>query len=154
MAMAQDGMLPAALARTNRRGVPWVSVVCCGLAWALALGLPFERLIAIDLILYGSSLMLEFVALVVLRIREPRLTRPFKVGNFACACLLGVGPALLIAYALWVSRQDKLWPESATFGSIPALGFAVIVALMGPVLYVLVAAPLARVRRRLAAAAD
>ena len=154
MAMAEDGMLPEALGRTNRRGVPWVSVVCCGMAWALALGLPFERLIAIDLILYGSSLMLEFVALVVLRIREPKLTRPFKAGNFVCACLLGVGPAVLIAYALWVSREVKLWPESATFGSIPALGFAIIVALLGPMLYWLVAAPLARVRSRLAAAAD
>lgn len=154
MAMAEDGMLPAALGRTNRRGVPWVSVICCGLAWALALGLPFERLIAIDLILYGSSLMLEFVALVVLRMREPKLTRPFRAGNLACACLLGVGPALLIGYALWVSRQEKLLPESPTFGSIPALGFAVAVALLGPVLYFLIAAPLARVRRRLAAAAD
>ena len=47
---------------------------CCfaALAWALALKLNFERLISIDLILYGSSLLLEFVALVVLRLREPR----------------------------------------------------------------------------------
>ena len=80
------------VARRNSRGVPWVSVLLCGLAWALALKLPFERLISIDLILYGSSLLLEFVALVVLRIREPKLERPFKAGNLAFACLLGVGP--------------------------------------------------------------
>ena len=152
MAMAQDGMLPSALAKLNRRGVPWVSVLLCGLAWALALKLPFERLISIDLIFYGSSLMLEFVALVVLRIREPKLARPFKAGNFACACLLGVGPAVLIGYALWVSRADKLLPESATLGSVPALGFAVVVAMLGAPMYWLVAAPLSRLR--LAAAAD
>jgi amino acid transporter len=152
MAMAQDGMLPAPLAWRNRRGVPWVSVILCGIAWALALKLPFERLIAIDLIFYGSSLMLEFVALAVLRIREPKLTRPFRAGNFACACLLGVGPAVLIGYALWVSRAEKLLPESETFGSIPALGFAVAVALLGTPMYWLVAAPLARLRLRLAAA--
>ena len=74
-------MLPRVLARRNRRGVPWVSVLFCGLAWALALKLPFERLISIDLILYGSSLLLEFVALAVLRFREPELDRPFKAGN-------------------------------------------------------------------------
>ena len=118
MAMAEDGMLPRVLARRNGRGVPWVSVLLCGLAWALALKLPFERLISIDLILYGSSLLLEFVALAVLRLREPHLQRPFKAGNMAFACLLGVGPAALIAYALWVSRDEKI------IGTTSALLFA------------------------------
>ncbi len=118
LAMAEDGMLPRFIARRNRRGVPWVSVMLCGLAWALALRLPFERLISIDLILYGSSLLLEFIALVVLRIREPQLERPFRAGNLAVACLLGVGPAALIAYALYASRGEKL------IGSISAPAFA------------------------------
>ena len=145
MAMAEDGLLPRVVARRNRRGVPWVSVLLCGLAWALALKLPFERLISIDLILYGSSLLLEFVALVVLRIREPNLARPFKAGNLAIACLLGAGPAALIGYALWASRAEKL------FGTTSALLFAVAVGLLGPVLYWVTTAPL--VRRRLAASA-
>jgi amino acid transporter len=140
MAMAEDGMLPRVVARRNSRGVPWVSVLLCGLAWALALRLPFDRLISIDLILYGSSLLLEFVALVVLRIREPHLARPFKAGNLAFACLLGVGPAALIGYALYASRAEKL------MGSVSALLFAVVVGLLGPVLYWLTAAPLARRR--------
>lgn len=138
MAMAEDGMLPRALARRSRRNVPWVSVLACGLAWALALKLPFERLISIDLILYGSSLLLEFVALVVLRLREPGLTRPFKAGNLGFACLLGVGPAVLIGYALYVSRDEKI------IGSLSALAFAGAVALAGPILYLLTAAITAR----------
>jgi amino acid transporter len=138
MAMAEEGMLPRALARRNSRGVPWVSVLLCGLAWALALKLPFERLISIDLILYGSSLLLEFVALAVLRIREPNLERPFKAGNLAFACLLGVGPAVLIGYALYASRNEKL------FGTTSALLFASVVGLLGPALYWLTAAPLLR----------
>ena len=137
MAMADDGMLPRALARRNSRGVPWVSVLLCGAAWALALKLPFERLISIDLILYGSSLLLEFVALIVLRIREPRLERPFKAGNLAVACALAVGPTALIGYALWASRDEKL-------GSTSALLFALGVALLGPILYWLIAVPRAR----------
>ncbi len=138
LAMAEDGMLPRFFARRNRRGVPWVSVMLCGLAWALALRLPFERLISIDLILYGSSLLLEFVALVVLRIREPELERPFKAGNLAFASLLGAGPAALIAYALYASRGEKL------MGSISAPAFAAAVALLGPLLYWLTAVPRAR----------
>jgi amino acid transporter len=145
MAMAEDGMLPAVFARKNRRNVPWVSILFCGTAWALALWLPFERLISIDLILYGSSLLLEFVALVVLRLREPHLDRPFKAGNLAFACSLGVGPAVLIVFALYASRDEKV------MGSVSALFFAVVVALLGCVFYWFTAAP--RVRRRIAAAA-
>src|SRR5579863_4035882 len=82
IAMAADGMLPRIFERRNRRGVPWVSVVFCGLGWALALSLPFEKLISIDLILYGTSLILEFLALIALRLREPDLPRPFQAGSF------------------------------------------------------------------------
>ena len=140
MAMAEDGMLPSAFARRNRRGVPWVSVLLCGLAWALALKLPFERLISIDLILYGTSLMLEFVALIVLRIREPEMKRPFRAGNLPFACALSVGPAVLLGYAIYAARGEKL------MGSVSALLFAVVVALLGPLLYWLTAVPLARRR--------
>ena len=147
MAMAEEGMLPLVVARRNNRGVPWVSVVLCGLAWGLALKLPFERLISIDLILYGSSLLLEFVALVVLRIREPKLVRPFKAGNLAVTCLLGAGPAALIGYALYASRDEKI------AGSFSALLFACGVGLLGPLLYWATALPLAR-RRLAAQAAD
>jgi len=143
MAMAEEGMLPKVVARRNSRGVPWVSVVLCGLSWALALQLPFTKLISIDLILYGSSLLLEFVALVVLRIREPKLERPFKAGNLAIASLLGVGPALLIGYALYASRDEKL------IGTTSALLFSFGVALLGPILYWATALPISR--RRLAA---
>ena len=132
LAMAQDGMIPQPLARyvtlRNSRGVPYISVLLCALAWALALKLPFERLISIDLILYGASLILEFVALVVLRLREPHLTRPFRAGNLAVATALGVGPTVLIGYALFASRDEKVGPLSAAL-------FALLVALVGPLLY-------------------
>jgi amino acid transporter len=146
MAMAEDRMLPRVVARVNQRGVPWVSVLLCGLAWALALKLPFERLISIDLILYGASLLLEFVALVVLRVREPNLERPFKAGNLAFACALGVGPAALIGYALYASRKDEIVP------GFSAILFAVLVACVGPVLYWITS--LGRNRRLAATAAD
>ncbi len=150
MAMAEDGMLPSFVARRNNSNVPWVSVLLCGLGWALALNLKFERLISIDLILYGSSLLLEFVALVVLRIREPNLPRPFKAGNLAFAVSLGIGPAVLICYALFASRGEQI---SLARTSISALLFSVVVGLLGPILYWLTGRPLSR-RRLAAASAD
>jgi amino acid transporter len=140
MAMAEDGMLPRVLAKRNRRGAPWVSVLACGTAWALALKLPFERLISIDLILYGGSLLLEFVALAALRVREPELPRPFRAGNTATAFLLGVGPAALIGYALYAARGEKL------VGSISAMGLAAAVGCLGPLLYWMTAGARSRMR--------
>jgi amino acid transporter len=128
-AMAKDGLLPRALALRWANGVPWVSVLACSLGWALALGLSFERLISIDLVLYGAALVLEFVALVVLRVKEPGLLRPFMVpGGLLTAIAIGVGPTLLIAFALWAARGERV-------AGLPALVFAAIVAAAGPVVY-------------------
>jgi amino acid transporter len=128
-ALAEDGMLPPALKRKTSSGVPWLSVVLCSIAWALALGLSFERLISIDLVLYGAALLLEFIALIVLRVKEPALTRPFKVpGGMRGAIAVGVPPALLIGFALWAARGERI-------AGLPALIFAVIVAATGPAIY-------------------
>jgi amino acid transporter len=109
--------------------VPWVSVLLCAAAWGLAVQMTFERLISIDLVLYGTALLLEFVALVVLRIKEPEMLRPFRVpGGTPGAVLAGVGPAALIAYALWAARGERVM-------GIPALAFAAIVGVCGPLVY-------------------
>ncbi len=128
-ALANEGLLPAGLRRTTRQGVPWVSVLVCGGLWAAALRFSFERLISIDLVLYGAALLLEFVALVILRVREPGLARPFRVpGGTAGAVLAGIGPAALIVFALWAARGERV-------AGMPALVFAALVGAAGPVVY-------------------
>jgi amino acid transporter len=128
-ALAEDGYLPKVLTLRTQAGVPWVSVLFCAGAWALALGMTFERLISIDLVLYGASLVLEFVALVVLRVKEPEMVRPFRIpGGTAGAVVAGVGPTVLIGYALWAARDERVL-------GVPALGFAAGVGVAGWVVY-------------------
>jgi amino acid transporter len=128
-AMAKDGLGPKALTRVTTRGVPWVSVIACSVAWALALSFTFERLISIDLVLYGGALVLEFVALIVLRVREPQLARPFRVpGGLSGVLALAAGPVALIAFALWAARGEHV-------AGMNALLFAAIVAAAGPLVY-------------------
>jgi amino acid transporter len=142
-ALAEEGLLPKVVALKTKAGVPWVSVTLCSVGWALALKMSFERLISIDLVLYGAALVLEFVALVVLRVKEPGLVRPFRVpGGLWGATAMGVGPALLIAFALWAARGERV-------AGLPALGFAGIVAAAGPAVY-LAARALSRVWRKAA----
>jgi len=114
--------------------------VLCGLAWGLALKLPFERLISIDLILYGSSLLLEFVALAVLRVREPNLGAAIQGRQF-CRCLPagrwsgGVDRLCTLCLA---GREDHRHNFRAAFRAWRGTA--------GPVLYWATAAPLARRR--------
>jgi amino acid transporter len=130
-ALAEENLLPKVVARTTEAGVPWVSVLLCSTAWALALGLSFERLISIDLVLYGAALLLEFVALVVLRVKEPDLHRPFKVPcGLWGAVAMGVGPTVLICFALWAAKGERV-------AGLPALAFAGIIAAIGPLAYLL-----------------
>jgi amino acid transporter len=96
--------------------------------WAFCLGLGFERLVTLDIILYGASLMLEFVTLVVLRIREPELKREFRVpGGLAGAVLVGVFPLLLLGLAVVHGGSETvLGMNGLVFGIvIITAGFAV-----------------------------
>ncbi|HYA94683.1 MAG TPA: APC family permease [Terriglobales bacterium] len=129
MAMAQDGLLPRPLARTSRRtGVPWVSILACAVAWSLSLGLGFERLIELDVMLAGLSIVLEFAAFIVLRVREAEMPRPFRVpGGLAGAVLIAILPSLLLGAA--VARNVS--EQGVTRGLL--LGLALVAA--GPTLY-------------------
>src|SRR6185437_12731304 len=71
-------------------------------------------------LLYGASLALEFVALVVLRLREPDLPRPFRVpGGLLGAVAVGVAPVLLLGFSVVRSGSERIWGMSSfAFGAI------------------------------------
>ena len=130
LVMARDGLLPRIFARVHpKTGVPWVSILACAAGWALCLGLGFERLITLDIILYGGGLLLEFIALVALRIREPELPRPFRVpGGLAGAAVAGVFPAMLLVLSVIRGEREEV------FG-MNGLVFAVVIILAGFAVY-------------------
>jgi amino acid transporter len=121
LAMAGEGMLPKFFAKTsNRTNAPWVAILVCASGWALCLGLGFQRLITLDIMLYGASLMLEFITLVVLRIREPHLKRAFRVpGGLTGAVLAGLFPLALLVLAVFKSGSETvLGINGLLFGAI------------------------------------
>jgi amino acid transporter len=138
--LAEDGYLPRIFARRHpSTDAPTFSILACAVCWTAALTLGFDRLVELDVLLYGGSLMLEFAALTALRRREPALARPFRVpGGIPGTVLLAAGPLALLSVALVQNRGEKL-------GSVDALVFGAAVAAAGPVLYL-------AARRRAAAA--
>jgi len=121
LAMAQDGMLPGVFAKLHHRSrAPWVAIVACAVGWGLCLGLGFARLVTLDILLYGFSLMLEFAALAVLRFREPDLPRPFRIpGGLFGAIAVGIPPMLLLGFSIVRSQTEQvLGMSSFAFGMI------------------------------------
>jgi amino acid transporter len=131
MVLAEDGLLPAPLAiRDARTGAPVVSILVCSVAWAGSLLLGFDRLVELDVLIYGCALLFSFIALVRLRVKEPELPRPFRVpGGLFGASILGVGPMLLVALGFWrghfheAAAEDKLVAALlvALFGAGPVI---------------------------------
>ncbi|MEY2413857.1 MAG: hypothetical protein QOD84_2463 [Acidobacteriaceae bacterium] len=121
LAMAQDGMLPKVFAKLQpKTRAPWVAIVVCAMGWAMCLGLGFARLVTIDILLYGSSLTLEFIALIVLRIREPELPRAFRVpGGLFGAIAVGIAPIALLGFSVVRSETEQvLGMSSFAFGML------------------------------------
>jgi len=148
LAMAQDGMLPQIFAKQGAKTrAPWVAIVVLAVCWAGCLGLGFERLITIDILIYGLSLVLELVALVALRIREPELARPFRVpGGMTGVLAVGIFPTMLLSLAAVKGGDERiLGMSSLMFGLIlVAAGFVVYAAMV--VVKRAMPAPLAQVR--------
>ena len=130
LVMTEDGFLPKIFARRHPKSdAPWVAIVFCAIGWTASLSLGFERLVILDVLLTGLSIILEFCALVALRVREPELHRPYRVpGGLVGSVLIGVGPLALMIAALARNRTEQIGSTSAL-----AIGFAFILA--GPVLY-------------------
>jgi amino acid transporter len=130
--MAEDGYLPRIFTRRDARtGAPWVAILVCAVFWAICFPLGFEKSLLLDVLLTGSSILLEFWALVALRVREPNLARPFRVpGGLAGAVAVGIPPLALMIAAFARNRAELVGATNEL-----AIGLAVIVA--GVALYFL-----------------
>ncbi len=131
-AMAADGWYPKFFAKTDpETGVPTNAlVVCCAIA-ALFAALPFGNLVVINILFYSSELFLEFVALIVLRFKEPDLERPFKIaGGVPVLIVLTLAP---MSFALTVAFATLSDPET----DLRQLGLVVAGMISGVVFYYL-----------------
>jgi len=112
--LGEDGYLPKAFTKKNAAGAPWVSTVACAIAWALCLTLSFVKLIVLDVLLTGLSILLQFAALAALRIREPGLLRPFRIpGGTVVAVCLGIPPLGLLVLTALRNQIEPIGPINA-----------------------------------------
>jgi len=79
----------------------------------------FDALLEIDVFIYSAGLLLEFVALVVLRYKQPALERGYRIpGGKPVVWLVAIVPALLIAAAFAGKLKGDLSPLWITIAAL------------------------------------
>ena len=129
--MAMDGLLPAALARTDARGTPRVAVLFAAVCYSLFMLLPFGSLVIADVLLYSLALMLELASLIVLRVREPELRGAFRIPlGTAPVAVLALFPFSVLVLVVGLSFADGEY-------GLPAVTGAAVAIALGPLCYTL-----------------
>ncbi len=100
--MADDQLLPAKLHIVHPKfKTPYVSIIVCSAVVSVMILWTFADLLIIDVTVYGAALFLEFISLIVLRIKAPEEYRPFKIPlNIAGLCIMLLLPVGVFVIAL------------------------------------------------------
>ncbi len=114
--MACDGWLPKILTKISPdTAVPKVAVICFCTLTAIFIALPLGSLAVIQCLTYAAALTLEFLALIVLRLRQPHAEHGFRIPGgwwgMAYVCLTPFAFAALVVYATlrdWRSFPGQL----------------------------------------------
>ena len=126
--MAVDGLLPAALARTDARGTPRNGVIAAAVVYSVFVLIPFGELLIADVLLYAYALMLEFGALIALRRKEPDLRGAFRIpGGRGFVIALASVPLGVLAFVMGVSFRDGQYGLPAVLGALAASGAGLLV---------------------------
>jgi amino acid transporter len=127
--MGEDGYLPRVLFKTHRKyGTPWVSLVVSSAIYSVFILGPFQSLVVVDVTIYAFALLLEFAALVVLRVKEPGMERPYRIpGGWLGIFLVVIFPLAIIVFAVYNQVLEE--------GFLKSVGLAAAFLATGPILY-------------------
>ncbi len=126
--MARDGLMPRWMTSINKGGTPTAPLLLCtATVVALVFSGSFETLVAIASFLFVAVYLSGFTALFVLRVREPELSRPFKMWGYPWT-----NAGVLLASATFLVLSVVADPKDAFFTlvmialSYPVYFFAVV----------------------------
>jgi APA family basic amino acid/polyamine antiporter len=133
-AMARDGLMPRWMTFINKGGTPTAPLLLCtAAAVALVLSGSFETLIAVASFLYVAVYLSGFSALFALRMREPELSRPFKMWGYPWTNLgVFVASAIFLLLSVVADPKDAFFTLVMVALSYPVYFFAVMRSRQGP----------------------
>ncbi|KAL1370724.1 hypothetical protein HN51_000943 [Arachis hypogaea] len=101
LGMAERAMLPEFFNKRSRYGTPLIGILFSASGVILLSWLSFQEIVAAENFLYCFGMILEFIAFVVLRIKQPNAPRPYKIpGGTAGMIIMCIPPTILICVVL------------------------------------------------------
>jgi APA family basic amino acid/polyamine antiporter len=120
--VARDGLAPRTATRVNAGGTPTVALIASALVSVafLATG-TFQSVIAVAAFFFVADYALSFLAVFVLRRREPGTPRPFRaLGHPWTTGLVLVGSLAFLVSAAVSDTRNSLWSLAVLAASYPA----------------------------------
>ena len=110
LGMAERGMLPEFFNKRSRHGTPLIGILFSASGVILLSWLSFQEIVAAENFLYCFGMILEFIAFILLRIKHPNASRPYKiVGGTAGAIFICIPPTILICVVLFFSSLKVMF---------------------------------------------
>jgi len=109
--VSRDGIGPRLATAVNQGGTPTVSLVASALVSLLFLATgTFESVIAVAAFFFVADYALSFLAVFVLRRREPAASRPYRaIGHPRTTGLVFVGSIAFLISAIASDTRNSLW---------------------------------------------
>ena len=128
--LAEDNYLPKAITKLHPKyGTPWVAILVSAVFYTFLSFQSFKGLAILDVIVYSCAILIEFMALVLLRYREPLLDRPFRIpGGKTVVLLVALAPALVVSFAIYNQIHEE---------GMSAFWLSIIALATGPLVYLI-----------------
>jgi APA family basic amino acid/polyamine antiporter len=120
-AISRDGFFLTRAATVSTGGTPRIALLFTSIVSMLLVATgTFERTIAIAAVFFVANYALTYLALIVLRRREPHLERPFRAWGYPWTPLIVlVGSILFLAGAIVSDTGNSLYALAILAASVP-----------------------------------
>jgi basic amino acid/polyamine antiporter, APA family len=122
LAIGRDGLFTQRAAQVGAGGTPRVALLLSAAAAAVFIASgKFEDIIAVSAILVAAMYSVNYVAVIVLRIREPQMVRPFRAWGYPVTTILVLtGSLLFLVAAVHDDPRSAGWAFALLAAAVPA----------------------------------
>jgi amino acid transporter len=126
-ALAEDGMFPKWFVKVHPKyGTPWIAIIFVGIIFTIFATNAFAFLVVADVFLQCIVIVMEFIALWILRKKNPKFPRTRIPGGMFGLILCTAAPFLVIGLAVYSQFAEE---------GLSSLGWALGLAAIGLILY-------------------
>lgn len=110
LGMGERGMLPQVFAIRSKYGTPVLGILCSATGVILLSWMSFQEIVEVLNYLYCLGMLMEFAAVIWLRMKQPELLRPYRIPlkTGALTAVLIVPSAIILVVMFIASAQTML----------------------------------------------